>query len=123
MEFITAETVSVLIFFIGLYGLMTQKNIIKTIMSLSIMESGVYLFFITTNLSENSTPPIGEGDPAFFADPVPQALMITAIVIGIGVTAIGLTMFVHYKQKYGITNWTRKVADPSRTSDDERSTP
>ncbi|MEC6747224.1 sodium:proton antiporter [Marinilactibacillus sp. GCM10026970] len=110
MEFINGEIVGILLFFIGLYGLMTKKSIAKTIMSMSIMESGVFLFFITINYSTNSVPPIGQAQEASFADPVPSALMITAIVIGIGVTAIGLTMFMHYKQKHGITHWTRKRA-------------
>ena len=107
MDFLTGEIVGILLFFIGLFGLMTKKSIIKTIMSMSIMESGIYLFYITINYTEGSVPPIGQSREAAFADPVPSALMITAIVIGIGVTAIGLTMFMHYKQKHGITHWSR----------------
>jgi len=72
---------------------------------MTIMESGVYLFFIGTNFTEGSVPPIGEQGSQVFADPVPSALMITSIVIGMGVTAIALTMFIHYKKKYGITQW------------------
>lgn len=107
MDFITGEIVGILLFFIGLYGLMTKKTIVKTIMSMSIMESGIYLFYVTINYVPGSVPPIGQQGDAPFVDPVPSALMITAIVIGIGVTAIGLTMFMHYKQKHGITHWSR----------------
>lgn len=74
---------------------------------MSIMEAGVFLFFITINYSSDAIPPIGASNGVAFSDPVPSALMITAIVIGIGVTAIGLTMFIHYKQKHGITHWSR----------------
>lgn len=107
LDFITGEIIGILLFFIGLYGLMTKKTILKTIMSLSVMEAGVYLFYITINYTSDSIPPIGDPEAGTFVDPVPSALMITAIVIGIGVTAIGLTMFMHYKQKHGITHWTR----------------
>jgi len=107
LNLITGETVGILLFFIGLYGLMTKKTIVKTIMSMSIMEAGIYLFYITINFSPDTVPPIGQSREAAFADPVPSALMITAIVIGIGVTAIGLTMFMHYKQQHGITHWSR----------------
>lgn len=107
MDLLTGEIVGILLFFIGLFGLMTKKTIVKTIMSMSIMESGIFLFYITINYAPDSVPPIGLSDQAAFADPVPSALMITAIVIGIGVTAIGLTMFMHYKQKHGITHWSR----------------
>ena len=108
MDLLTGEIVGILLFFIGLFGLMTKKSIIKTIMSMSIMESGIFLFYITINYFPGSVPPIGLSGEEAFVDPVPSALMITAIVIGIGVTAIGLTMFMHYKQKHGITHWTRK---------------
>lgn len=109
LDFINGQTVGILVFFIGLYGLMTKKNIVKTIMSMSVMEAGIYLFYISINFADGSVPPIGQEQvrESITADPVPQALMITAIVIGIGVTAIGLTMFMHYKQKHGITHWSR----------------
>lgn len=106
----------ILLFFIGLYGLMTKKTIVKTIMSMSIMEAGIYLFFITINYAPGTVPPIGDLENVAYVDPVPSALMITAIVIGIGVTAIGLTMFMHYKQKHGITHWTR-YRDIQRSDD------
>jgi len=104
---LTGEIVGILLFFIGLYGLMTKKTILKTIMSLTVMEAGIYLFYVTINYTTGSVPPIGNPQEGNFVDPVPSALMITAIVIGIGVTAIGLTMFMHYRQKHGITHWTR----------------
>ena len=107
MDFLTGEIVGILLFFIGLYGLMTKKTIVKTIMSISVMEAGIYLYYITINYTPYSVPPIGDLEGVNYVDPVPSALMITAIVIGIGVTAIGLTMFMHYKQKHGITHWTR----------------
>ena len=107
LNFITGEIIGILLFFLGLYGLMTKKTIVKTIMCMSIMEAGIYLFYITINYAPGTVPPIGQDRSVAFVDPVPSALMITAIVIGIGVTAIGLTMFMHYKQKHGITHWSR----------------
>lgn len=107
VNFIFGEVAGILIFFIGLCGLMIKKSIVKTIMALTVMESGIILFYITINYTPDTIPPIGQAQEAAFADPVPAALMITAIVIGIGITAIGLTMFMHYKQEHGITHWTR----------------
>lgn len=105
MEWFNGQTVGIILFFIGLFGLMTKKTIIKTIVSMSVMESGIYLFYININYSRGSVPPIGQITSEMVADPVPSALMITSIVIGMGVTAIALTMFMHYKKKYGITYW------------------
>lgn len=107
MEFVNGQIVGILLFFIGLYGLMTKRTIVKTIVSMSITEAGIYLFYININFDRAGVPPIGNIEGLVVADPVPSALMITAIVIGIGVTAIGLTMFMHYKQEHGITHWTR----------------
>lgn len=108
MDFINAENVSIIIFFIGLYGLITQKSIVKSIISIGILETAVILFYTNINFKKGSIPPIGAIDLKNFADPVPQALMITAIVIGVGVTAISLTMFMHFKQKYSSTYWPTK---------------
>lgn len=106
---ITGENISIILFFIGVYGVCARRNIIKTIVALSIMQASVILFFVSIT-DEASNPPIGS--EAFLgnnlntlADPVPQALMITAIVIGISVTALCLTMFVTLFHKYGTTNW------------------
>lgn len=107
MEITLGQMAGIILFFTGLYGIMTKKNIIKTIVSMTIAEAGVYLYFVNINFSRDSIPPIGEHTDVVFADPVPSALMITAIVIGMGVSAIGLTMFMHYKQKHGITHWSR----------------
>lgn len=98
------EITSFIIFFIGAYGLMARRNIVKSVISIGIMETAIILFFLTINHTPNSLPPIGEATTQM-ADPLPQAMMITAIVIGIGITAVSLIMFIHLYHKYGTTNW------------------
>lgn len=107
--YISGETIGLILFFIGVYGVCARRNIIKTIVSLSIMQAAIVLFFVSIG-NEASNAPIGT--EAFLtqnietlADPLPQALMITAIVIGISVTALCLTMFISLFHKYGTTNW------------------
>jgi multicomponent Na+:H+ antiporter subunit C len=108
MDFINGESTSILLFFIGIYGLIARRNIIKTLMSLSIMQVAIILYFISANTPIGSLPPIGNlHSELLIADPLPQALMITDIVIGIGVTAAGLTMFIHLYHRYRSTNWTK----------------
>jgi len=108
-ELVTGENVSIILFFIGIYGICARRNIIKTIIALSIMQASVILFFVSiTDVS--SSAPIGSEvflmtNIATLSDPVPQALMLTAIVIGISVTALCLAMFVTLFHKYGTTNW------------------
>ena len=78
---------------------------IKTIISLGIMGGGVILFFLSVNRKPESMPPIFTSDVAVAADPLPQALVITAIVVGISVTAVALVMFIAMYHKFGTTNW------------------
>lgn len=107
--YITGENISIILFFIGVYGVCARRNIIKTIIALSIMQASVILFFVSIT-GDVKNAPIGSktflrNNLDTLADPVPQALMITAIVIGISVTALCLTMFVTLFHKYGTTNW------------------
>lgn len=106
LDWINGENISILLFFLGVYGLIARRNIVKSIISLGIMQMATILYFISANVEPGSIPPIGQLPVgAMVADPLPQALMITDIVIGVGVTAAGLTMFIHLYHRYGSTNW------------------
>lgn len=106
LDWINGENISILLFFLGVYGLIARRNIVKSIISLGIMQMATILYFISANVEPGSIPPIGQLPvDAMVADPLPQALMITDIVIGVGVTAAGLTMFIHLYHRYGSTNW------------------
>lgn len=105
-RFINGETVGLALFIIGLYGLIARRNIIKTIISMGIIQSGIILFFLTINYDRQAIPPIGKNNiNVVTSDPLPQALMITAVVIGISITAVSLTMFITLYHRYGTTNW------------------
>ena len=110
MEWFNGETVSIIIFFIGVFGLVARRNMIKSIISIVIMEVAIILFFLTINFSDESVPPIGTEGFANFADPLPQAIMITAIVIGVATTAVALTLFITLHHRYGTTNWEKARA-------------
>ena len=105
MQYITAQNVSLVLFFIGLYGVLLKRNIIKTIISVNVMDFGAILFLITVNYVPDSIPPIGSAGIQRMADPLPQALMITAIVIGLSVTAVSLTIFISLFRKHGTADW------------------
>lgn len=102
---INGEHVAVLLFIIGVYGLLARRNIIKTVISLGIIQSAIILFFLTIHYEQGKLPPIGLVNQGNAVDPIPQALMITAIVIGVSVTAVSLTMFISLYHHYGTTNW------------------
>lgn len=93
------------LFFIGLYGAMTQRNIVKTIMSVGIMDTGAIVFIAMANKPLGALPPISPAEASRMSDPVPQALMITAIVIGVSVVAMCLAMYMRISYRYGTADW------------------
>ncbi len=109
MNWINGENVSIVLFFVGVYGLIARRNIIKSIIGFSIMQTAVILYFLSAGFVPGSVPPIGDLTGLVAADPLPQALMITDIVIGVGVTATTLTMFIHHYHRYGTTNWQKAM--------------
>ena len=110
MSILNGETISIGLFFIGIYGLLARRNIIKTVIALGIIQSAIVLFFLTINYEEGRIPPLGDAaNMSTAVDPVPQALMITAIVIGVAVTAVSLTMFISLYHHYGTTNWLKVI--------------
>lgn len=93
----------VLLLLIGLYGVLVKKNLIKIIIGLSIMEYALFLFFAVIGYREGGTAPIiTKGfEKAVFVDPLPQALVLTAIVIGLAITALLVSLAVRIYEKYG----------------------
>jgi len=83
---------------IGLYGALTKKSLIKIVLGLSIMDSGVHLLMIALGYLKEGTAPIFsegfENASDQMVDPIPQALVLTAIVIGFGVTAVALSLVI-----------------------------
>lgn len=92
-----------LIFLIGLYGVLVKRNLIKIVIGLSIMEYGLFLFFSVVGYRKGGVPPIitKTFEKAVFVDPIPQALVLTAIVIGIATTALVVSLAVRVYEKYG----------------------
>jgi len=89
---------------IGLYILLTKHNLIKMIIGLCIMDTGVNLLFITIGYVKKGTAPIFSKtglNPQNMVDPVPQALVLTAIVIGVAVLAMALSLAIRLYQHYG----------------------
>ena len=104
MQLNIVEIIALIIFLIGVFGLLSNRNIIKSIMCIAIMDIAIILFFIGINYEKLMKPPIG-ADTEAMADPTVQAIMITAIIIGVAVTAVSLMMFIVLYNRYGTTNW------------------
>jgi multicomponent Na+:H+ antiporter subunit C len=101
------EIITILVFFIAFYGLITSTKMIKSIVMTILMEASVIMFFLSIGFHSEILPPIGAYFEDFrnFADPLPQALMITAIIIGVAVTTIKITMIMAVFRQYKTTDW------------------
>ncbi|NNJ74143.1 MAG: cation:proton antiporter subunit C [Anderseniella sp.] len=88
---------------IGLYCILARTNIIKSLIGLTIFQSAVFLLYISMDKIDGGTAPIiQEGvENQIFANPLPQVLILTAIVVGISTTALALAVTVRIKEAYG----------------------
>ena len=89
---------------IGLYGVLARDNLIKKVIGLTIFSTAIYLFFIEGSVQTGATVPIIDGrgsDPALYVDPLPHLLILTAIVVGVGVTGVALALVIRLHRAYG----------------------
>lgn len=101
------EIFPILLLFISFFGLITSNNIIKSIVFILLMQTAAVMFWLIIGSLEGTTPPIDVYmfNPSTVSDPLPQALMLTAIVIGISVIAINITMFNTLFRKHETSDW------------------
>lgn len=87
---------------IGLYAVVAKKNVIKIIVGILILDYAVNLLLVLVGYRTGGGPPIGKtgADVAGAVDPLPQAMVLTSIVIGLGVAALMVAMAVRLYEKY-----------------------
>ena len=89
---------------IGIFGILTRKNIIKILLAINILQTGVNLLLVAVGWRpEGIAPIITEQTSGMvqFVDPLPQAMVLTAIVIAFGTTALGLIIAINYFKTHG----------------------
>lgn len=86
----------------GFYALVAKQNLIKKLLGLSIFQSAVFLLYIALAEREGATAPIIQDGAAdqLYANPLPQVLILTAIVVGISTMALGLAIVVRIREEY-----------------------
>ncbi|MCL2575309.1 MAG: cation:proton antiporter subunit C [Defluviitaleaceae bacterium] len=108
------EVFPLVLIFVSLFGIITTNNAIKTIIYMTILNAGVITFWIILGSEYGTTtlPPIMVDDIISqtnylerMADPLPSALMITAIVIGFAVTAVLIIILISIFRRYRSTDW------------------
>lgn len=86
---------------IGLYVVISHGNLLKKLIGLSLFQVGVFLFFISLSKVDGGTAPIISAGVRTYSHPLPQVLILTAIVVGVATLAVGLALAVRIFESYG----------------------
>ena len=97
--------VAILLFLIGLYGLIRARNLVRILLNLGIMESSTYLMLVALGYRAGGTAPIFYESKIVpgqtpVVDPIMQALALTSIVIGVVTLALALSLIIHLARHY-----------------------
>jgi len=93
--------VVVVLMMVGFYIVIAHGNLIKKIVGLSIFQTSVFIFYISMAKVDGGTAPILAEGISQYSNPLPHVLILTAIVVGIATTAVGLALAVRIKEAYG----------------------
>lgn len=101
------ELAAVTLFSIGFFMLLFARNLIKKVIGLDIMDTGVFLLLASRGYISGRTVPIitdGVTDPARYINPIPAGLVLTGIVVSVSVSAVMLALTVRIYRKYRTLN-------------------
>jgi multicomponent Na+:H+ antiporter subunit C len=96
--------VAVALLMIGLYTMIAHRNLLKKLVGMTIFQTAIMLFFLLTSVKRNGTLPIvpsGPVDPTPYMNPLPHALILTAIVVMVATTGVALAILIRLYAAYG----------------------
>lgn len=100
---------------VGLWIIIVKSNLIKKVIGLTILQTSVFLFYITVGYVSGGTAPILIDDPdALYSNPLPHVLILTAIVVGVAMTSLSLALIVRIREAYGTIEEDAIVASDER---------
>ena len=88
----------------GFYTVIARPNLVKKIVGLFIFQTSVFILFISMAKIEGGTAPIIDENIGVYSNPLPHVLILTAIVVGLATTALGLALVVRIREAYGTIN-------------------
>jgi multicomponent Na+:H+ antiporter subunit C len=91
----------IFLFATGLYIVIARGNLVKKLIGLSILQTSVYLLYISPGKILGGTAPIVAPGYALYSNPLPHVLILTAIVVGVATLALGLAIVVRIHEAYG----------------------
>jgi len=85
----------------GFYIVISAGNLVKKVVGLSIFQTSVFMLYISMGKVSGGTAPILAEGVTQYSNPLPHVLILTAIVVGVATTAVGLSLIVRIKRAYG----------------------
>jgi multicomponent Na+:H+ antiporter subunit C len=85
----------------GFYVVISSGNLVKKIVGLNVFQASVFILYISMSKLEGGTPPIIADGFNAYSNPLPHVLILTAIVVGVATTALGLALVVRIREAYG----------------------
>lgn len=92
---------AMLLIVIGLYGVIASPNFVKKVVGLNVFQVGIFLFFISSGYVIGGAPPVAGHGSETLVSPLPHVLILTAIVVGVSLTAVALALIVRIYAEYG----------------------
>ena len=88
---------------VGFYTLIAHGNLVKKIIGLNIFQTSVFILYITMGKITGGTAPIfvEGGEDVIYSNPIPHVLILTAIVVGVATSAVGLSLVIRIKEAFG----------------------
>ena len=86
---------------IGLYTVISRGHLVKKLVGLNIFQAAVFLLYISMGFVRGAAPPILAPGVEQYSNPVPHVLILTAIVVGVATTALGLALVLRIREAYG----------------------
>jgi multicomponent Na+:H+ antiporter subunit C len=86
---------------IGLYAVMSHGNLVKKLIGLNIFQVAVFMFFISLGRVDGGSPPIITEGVEVYSHPLPHVLILTAIVVGVATTSVGVAIAIRIYEAYG----------------------
>lgn len=107
---------------LGLYTMVAHRNLTKKLIGMSIFQTAIILFFLVTSIKHGATLPVvfsARADAAAFMNPLPHALMLTAIVVMVATSGVALAILIRLHARYG-TLEEDTLAERITEADEER---
>ena len=103
----------IVLMMVGFYTLIARDNLVKKLIGLNIFQTSVFILYISMGKIRGGTAPIlMDGENVLYSNPIPHVLILTAIVVGVATTAVGLALIVRIKEAFG-TIEESEIEDPS----------